>query len=100
MAIWGGFKMPIEPEGWYMDAGPPSWDAVAKTFSFFLWDGIRPGRLETGRSDLPINNGTGAVRNPEGGKHQCHEFGVVAPYRLRAETQIRQRGRLLDPGRP
>ena len=28
--------MPIEPEGWYMDAGPPSWDAVAKTFSFFL----------------------------------------------------------------
>src|ERR1700730_10944091 len=25
---------------------------------------------------------------PEGGKHQCHEFGVVAPYRLRAETQI------------
>ena len=28
--------MPIEPEGWYMDAGPPLWDAVAKTFSFFL----------------------------------------------------------------
>jgi Protein of unknown function (DUF1488) len=28
--------MLIEPEGWYMDAGPPSWDAVAKTFSFFL----------------------------------------------------------------
>jgi hypothetical protein len=26
--------MPIEPEGWYMDAGPPSWDAVAKTFRF------------------------------------------------------------------
>jgi uncharacterized protein DUF1488 len=33
----GGFqKMSIEPEGWYMDAGPPSWDADAKTFSFFL----------------------------------------------------------------
>src|ERR1700730_12842369 len=31
-----GLKMPIEPEGWYMDAGTPSWDAVAKTFSFFL----------------------------------------------------------------
>ena len=31
---WGGFKMSIEPEGWYMDAGPPSWDAQAKTFSF------------------------------------------------------------------
>src|SRR5690349_21714918 len=31
-----GFKMPIEPEGWYMDDGPPSWDADAKTFSFFL----------------------------------------------------------------
>jgi hypothetical protein len=28
--------MPIEPEGWHMDAGPPSWDAEAKTFSFFL----------------------------------------------------------------
>jgi hypothetical protein len=28
--------MSIEPEGWYMDAGPPSWDADAKTFSFFL----------------------------------------------------------------
>jgi hypothetical protein len=27
--------MPIEPEGWYVDAGPPSWDADAKTFSFF-----------------------------------------------------------------
>ncbi len=26
--------MSIEPEGWYMDAGPPSWDAEAKTFSF------------------------------------------------------------------
>jgi hypothetical protein len=29
--------MPIEPEGWYMDADPPSWDADAKTFSFFLY---------------------------------------------------------------
>jgi hypothetical protein len=28
--------MSIEPEGWYMDAGPPSWDAQAKTCSFFL----------------------------------------------------------------
>jgi hypothetical protein len=28
--------MSIEPEGWYMDTGPPSWDAEAKTFSFFL----------------------------------------------------------------
>jgi hypothetical protein len=28
--------MSIEPEGWYMDAGPQSWDAQAKTFSFFL----------------------------------------------------------------
>jgi hypothetical protein len=28
--------MSIEPGGWYMDAGPPSWDAQAKTFSFFL----------------------------------------------------------------
>ena len=28
--------MSMEPEGWYMDAGPPSWDTQAKTFSFFL----------------------------------------------------------------
>ena len=28
--------MSMEPEGWYLDAGPPSWDAKAKTFSFFL----------------------------------------------------------------
>jgi hypothetical protein len=25
-----------EPQGWYMDAGPPSWDAAARTFSFSL----------------------------------------------------------------
>jgi hypothetical protein len=28
--------MLIEPEGWHMDPGPPSWDPEAKTFSFFL----------------------------------------------------------------
>ena len=28
--------MSVEPEGWLMDASPPSWDAEAKTFSFFL----------------------------------------------------------------
>ena len=28
--------MSIESAGWHMDAGPPSWDAEAKTFSFFL----------------------------------------------------------------
>jgi len=28
--------MLIEPEGWYMDPGPPSWDSEAKMFSFFL----------------------------------------------------------------
>jgi hypothetical protein len=28
--------MSIEPEGWFMNAGPPSWDGDAKTFSFFL----------------------------------------------------------------
>jgi hypothetical protein len=32
--------MPIAPEGWHMDAGPPSWDANAKTFSFYLY---KPG---------------------------------------------------------
>jgi hypothetical protein len=29
--------MSVEPEGWHLDAGPPSWDAEAKTFSFFLY---------------------------------------------------------------
>jgi hypothetical protein len=33
--------MSIEPAGWHMDAGPPSWDAEAKAFSFFL---RKPGR--------------------------------------------------------
>jgi hypothetical protein len=28
--------MLIEPEGWHMDPGPPSWDPEARTFSFFL----------------------------------------------------------------
>jgi hypothetical protein len=28
--------MSIEPEGWYMDPGPPAWDPEAKMFSFFL----------------------------------------------------------------
>ncbi|MEA2668241.1 MAG: hypothetical protein QOJ33_1175, partial [Chloroflexota bacterium] len=28
--------MSIEPEGWHIDASPPSWDPEAKTFSFFL----------------------------------------------------------------
>jgi hypothetical protein len=28
--------MSIEPEGWHIEAGPPSWDSKAKTFSFFL----------------------------------------------------------------
>jgi hypothetical protein len=29
-------KMAIEPEGWHIDANPPSWDPDAKAFSFFL----------------------------------------------------------------
>jgi hypothetical protein len=28
--------MSAEREGWQIEAGPPSWDAAAKTFSFFL----------------------------------------------------------------
>jgi hypothetical protein len=28
--------MSIEPEGWHIDAGPPSWDPKARKFSFFL----------------------------------------------------------------
>jgi hypothetical protein len=33
--------MSMEPEGWHMDAGSPSRDAAANTFSFFL---RKPGR--------------------------------------------------------
>jgi hypothetical protein len=33
--------MSIEPEGWVYGRGPLSWDAEAKTFSFFL---RKPGR--------------------------------------------------------
>jgi hypothetical protein len=33
--------MSIEPEGWHMDEGPPSWDARAKTLSFYL---LKPRR--------------------------------------------------------
>jgi hypothetical protein len=33
--------MSVEPEGWHIASGPPSWDAEAKTFSFFLH---KPGR--------------------------------------------------------
>jgi hypothetical protein len=28
--------MSTKPEGWHIDASPPSWDPEAKTFSFFL----------------------------------------------------------------
>jgi hypothetical protein len=28
--------MSIEPEGWHIEVGPPSWDSEAKTLSFFL----------------------------------------------------------------
>jgi hypothetical protein len=28
--------MSIGPAGWHIDAGPPSWNPAAKTFSFFL----------------------------------------------------------------
>lgn len=33
--------MSSEQEGWHIDPDPPSWDADAKTFSFFLH---KPGR--------------------------------------------------------
>jgi hypothetical protein len=28
--------MPVEPEGWHMDADAPAWDAQAQAFSFFI----------------------------------------------------------------
>ena len=37
--------MAIEPEGWHMVPGPPSWDPEAKTFSFFLHKRGREGVL-------------------------------------------------------
>jgi Protein of unknown function (DUF1488) len=35
---WEVSKMPKEPEGWHMDAGPPSWDTNTKTFAFYLYN--------------------------------------------------------------
>ena len=40
-AVWavdgmGGFKMSIDPSGWHMDSGSPSWSAETRTFSFYL----------------------------------------------------------------
>ena len=43
--------MLIEPEGWYMDPGPPSWDSEAKMFSFFL----HKSRLEPVRCILTVD---------------------------------------------
>ena len=38
--------------------------------------------------------------DPESGEDQRHELRVVASYRLGAKTEVRRRGRLLDPGWP
>ncbi len=66
------------------------------------------GRERDDASDLLVGSG----RDPhitgndilsgdlKGGGHQRHKLWIVAPHRLRAETEIRQRGRLLDPGEP
>jgi len=54
--------MPFEPEGWYMDAGPPSWDAVAKTSaSKPSWGRIKPyGRYASPREmGIRIDPGVG-----------------------------------------
>ena len=44
------------------------------------------GNLPVGPGDPHIAGSDVLSGDPEGGGHQCHEFGVVAPYRLRAET--------------
>src|SRR6266566_7024732 len=51
-----GIKMSSEPEGRYMDAGPPSWDAEAKTFSFFL--------CKSGCTAMLAGSGTGMFVPP------------------------------------
>jgi hypothetical protein len=51
---WGS-KMSIEPEGWHMDPGSPSWDPEAKTFSFFLHKRGRESVLCIVAMDAPEN---------------------------------------------
>jgi hypothetical protein len=67
----------------------------------FSVSGASPGRERDDAGDLPVDPG----RDPhitgcdvfwddlEGGGHQHHKLRIVAPYRLRAETEIRQLGR-------
>src|SRR5260370_35421954 len=66
------------------------------------------GRERDDSGNLPVDPGRdphiagGGVpsRDPDGGSTQCQQYGAVAPYSLRAERKLGQRGRLLDPVRP
>jgi len=53
--------MSIDPAGWHMDAGPPSWCAEAKTFSFYL---CKAGR-ERVLCNLSIDALEGAVQSSD-----------------------------------
>ena len=44
--------MSTKPEGWHIDAIPPSWDSDAKTFSFFLCKRGHEGVLCTLHMDV------------------------------------------------
>jgi hypothetical protein len=79
-----------------------------------MWRGsvqVQRARLIAGRErkdagNLPLGSGRDPhipgsdilSRRPQDGGHQRHKLRIVAPHRLRAETEIRQRGRPLDPG--
>ena len=68
--------MSVEPEGWHMEASPPSWDPEAKTFSFFLH---KPGHERV----LCILAPWVSVRGRGG---ECGSVG--RPFRARAGSNI------------
>ena len=45
--------MSIKPEGWHIDASPPSWDSDAKAISFFLCKKDHERVLCTLHMDVP-----------------------------------------------
>jgi len=57
------------------------------------------GNLPVGSGRDPHIAGSDILSgDPKGGGHQRHKLRIVAPHRLRAETEIRQGCRPLDPG--
>jgi hypothetical protein len=85
--------MSVAPEGWYMDAGPPSWDAETKTFSFFL---CRLGR-ERVLCILAIDALENAAQSSDLSEAALHR--IFDAHRLLIELRAAQKvnAGLLDP---